>query len=70
MRERRRRHLAVLSSPEGAAGRTRGRKPQEGDQAEGHPSFILFDYFVCSSDLCLKIVTPSYLMDRSCRKGR
>lgn len=61
----RRWHSAMLWFPKGAARKTprwgrRGRRPWEGEEAEGHPSLILFYYSICAPDpklVCLKIVT-------------
>lgn len=42
-----------------------GRRPQEGEKAEGHPSLSLLDYLICTPDpklVCLKIPAgKSYL---------
>lgn len=42
-----------------------GRRPREGEEAEGHPSLILLDYLICTPDprlVRLKILTGrSYL---------
>ena len=53
-RGRRRRRLAMLQVPKGAAARTLergggGRWPREGEEAEGHPSLILFYCFIILS---------------------
>ena len=67
MWEWRRQRFAMLWFPKGAARRNPelGRRPWEGEEAEGHPSLVLFDYFICTPDpklVCLKIATgKSYL---------
>lgn len=57
-----RQRLAMLWFPEGAAGRIpeQGRRPPEGEEAEGRPSLILCDYFIHTPDpklVCLQIPT-------------